>query len=159
MPNFNRVILMGNLTADPEVRYAPSGNPVADMRMAVNRRWRGQDGQDHEETCFVSVAAWGRQAEICQQYLAKGSPLFVEGRLKYDQWERDGQKFSKLSVVAERVQLMGGSRGGAQGGAQAPSQAATRPTSGGAPQAQQPSVVPPVPATNPLANDDEDVPF
>jgi single-strand DNA-binding protein len=150
MANFNRVILMGNLTADPEVRYAPSGNPVADMRMAVNRRWRGQDGQDHEDTCFVSVAAWGRQAEICQQYLAKGSPLFVEGRLKYDQWERDGQKFSKLSVVAERIQLMGGVRGGSQEGL------APRPA---AAQQQAGSDAPPVPPTNPLANDEDDVPF
>jgi single-strand DNA-binding protein len=149
MANFNRVILMGNLTADPEVRYAPSGNPVADMRMAVNRRWRGQDGQDNEETCFVSVAAWGRQAEICQQYLSKGSPLFVEGRLKYDQWERDGQKFSKLSVVAERVQLMGGRSNGDSG--------ASRPAASQHPGSA--AQVPPVEPSNPLANDMDDVPF
>ena len=109
--NFNRVILMGNLTRDPEIRYLPSGSAVADFGMAINRKYRTKDGQEGEETCFVDVSAWGRQGEVVAQYVSKGSPLFVEGRLKLDQWEKDGQKRSKLTVVAERVQLMSSPRG------------------------------------------------
>ena len=115
MANFNKVLLMGNLTRDPEVRYTPSGMAVADLRLAVNRRYRSADGQEREETCFVNVTVWGKQAETCGQYLKRGRPVFVEGRLKFDEWEKDGQKFNRLSVVAERVQFLGdgGSRGGA----------------------------------------------
>ncbi len=115
MANFNKVLLMGNLTRDPEVRYTPSGMAVADLRLAVNRRYRSADGQEHEETCFVNVTVWGKQGENCGQYLKRGRPVFVEGRLKYDEWEKDGQKFNRLSVVAERVQFLGdgGNRGGA----------------------------------------------
>ena len=116
MANFNKVMLMGNLTRDPEVRYTPSGVAVADLRMAVNRRYRGSDGQDREETCFVNVTVWAKQAESCGQYLKRGRPIFVEGRLKFDEWEKDGQKFNRLSVVAERVQFLGD--GGARGGQQ-----------------------------------------
>ncbi len=114
MANFNKVMLMGNLTRDPEVRFTPSGMAVADLGLAVNRRYRGSDGQDHEETCFVKVTVWGRQAENCGQYLKRGRPIFVEGRLKFDEWEKDGQKFNRLSVVGERVQFLGdgGGRGG-----------------------------------------------
>lgn len=116
MANFNKVMLMGNLTRDPEVRYTPSGMAVADLRLAVNRRYRTPDGQDREETCFVNVTVWARQAETCGQYLQKGRSVFVEGRLKFDEWEKDGQKLNRLSVVAERVQFLGdgGSRGGGQ---------------------------------------------
>ena len=116
MANFNKVILMGNLTRDPEVRYTPSGTAVADLRLAVNRRYRTADGQDHEETCFVNVTVWGKQGEACGQYLNRGRPVFIEGRLKFDEWEKDGQKFNRLSVVAERVQFLGdgGGRGGQQ---------------------------------------------
>jgi len=95
---------MGNLTRDPEVRYLPSGRAVCDLGMAVNRRFRGSDGQDREETCFVNVTAWGWQAEAVGRDLRKGSPVFVDGRLKFDQWERDGQKHSRLSVVAQVIQ-------------------------------------------------------
>lgn len=112
MANFNKVILMGNLTRDPEVRYIPSGTAVGDLSIAVNRRFRTSDGQDQEETCFVDITVWGRQAETCGEYLRKGRPVLVEGRLKQDRWEKDGKKFSKLAVVAERVQFLGGGGSG-----------------------------------------------
>lgn len=111
MANFNKVLLMGNLTRDPEVRYTPSGMAVADLGLAVNRRYRTNDGQEHEETCFVNVTVWGKQGESCGQYLKRGRPVFVEGRLKFDEWEKDGQKFNRLSVVAERVQFLGSGGG------------------------------------------------
>ena len=106
MADFNKVILLGNLTRDPEVRYTPSGTAVTDLRMAMNRRFRGSDGQDRDETCFVSVTVWGRQAENCGQYLRKGRQALVEGRLKLDEWEKEGQKISRLTVTAERVQFV-----------------------------------------------------
>ncbi len=118
MANFNKVLLMGNLTRDPEVRYTPSGMAVADLRLAVNRRYRTADGQEHDETCFVNVTVWAKQAENCGQYLKRGRPVFVEGRLKFDEWEKDGQKLNRLSVVAERVQFLGD--GGGRGGGAAP---------------------------------------
>jgi single-strand DNA-binding protein len=106
MADMNRVFLIGNLTRDPEVRYAPSGDAVGDLQMAVGRRYKTRDGQDKEETCFVGVVVWGRQAETCGEYLKKGSPVLIEGRLQYDQWEKDGQKQSRLRVRAERVQFL-----------------------------------------------------
>jgi single-strand DNA-binding protein len=111
MASLNKVLLMGNLTRDPETRFTPSGTAVGDLGLAVNRRFRGTDGQDREETCFVRVTVWGRQAETGGEYLRKGSPVLVEGRLKLDEWEKDGQKQSRLGVVAERVQFIGAPRG------------------------------------------------
>lgn len=110
MASLNRVYLLGNLTRDPEVRYAPSGTAVADLRMAVSRRYKTASGEEKEETCFVSVAVWGKQGESCGEYLSKGSPVLIEGRLRYEEWEKDGQKNNRLSVVAERVQFIGGPR-------------------------------------------------
>ncbi len=109
MANFNKVLLMGNLTRDPEVRYTPKGTAIASFGLAVNRKWTDDSGQQHEEVTFVDVDLWSRQAEIAQQYLRKGSPLFVEGRLKLDQWDdkQSGQKRSKLKVIGERIQLLG----------------------------------------------------
>jgi single-strand DNA-binding protein len=115
MASFNRVILLGNLTRDVEVRYLQSGTAVADIGMAVNDRRKGQNGEWVDETTFVDVTLWGRTAEVAGEYLTKGSPLLVEGRLKYDTWEKEGQKRSKLSVVCERMQMVG-SKGGAGGG-------------------------------------------
>ncbi len=103
----NRVLLLGNLTRDPEVRYMPSGMANATLRLATTRRFRNAQGEDKEETCFVDVVVWGKQAETCGQYLSKGSPLFVEGRLQYDEWEKDGQKRNCVRVVAERTQFVG----------------------------------------------------
>jgi single-strand DNA-binding protein len=116
MANFNKVILMGNLTRDVEMRYTQSGMAYAKMGMAINRKWT-QNGEQKESTCFVDLTAWGKQAEVLGQYVGKGSPLFVEGRLEYSTWEgQDGAKKSKLEVVVENFQFVGAPRG-ASGGA------------------------------------------
>lgn len=112
MASFNRVILIGNLTRDVELRYTTSGMAVAGIGMAVNDRRKGQDGQWIEEATFVDVTLWGRTAEVASEFLTRGSPVFIEGRLKLDTWEKDGTKHSKLKVVGERLQLIGG-KGGA----------------------------------------------
>ena len=109
MANFNKVLLMGNLTRDPEVRTTPSGMKIAKLGMAVNRRFRTRDDETREETTFVDLDAFGNQAEIIERYCQKGSPLFVEGRLRLEQWETNaGEKRSKLTVVVENFQLMSG---------------------------------------------------
>src|SRR5262245_2737332 len=110
MASFNRVILVGNMTRDPELRYIASGTAVSDIGLAVNDRVKKGD-QWVEETTFVDVTLWGRTAEIASEYLSKGSPVLIEGRLKLDSWEKDGQKRSKLRVVGESMQMLG-SRGG-----------------------------------------------
>ncbi len=117
MASVNKVMLLGRLTADPEMRYTPKGTAVCDLRMAMNRQYTDPaSGEKKEEATFVDVTAWGRQAEISAQYLKKGREVFVEGRLKMDQWEQDGQKRSKLTVTAEQVTFVGGSGGGGGGG-------------------------------------------
>ena len=114
MANLNRVFLIGNLTRTPELRYTPSGTAVADLRLAVNRNYTTQGGEKREETCFLTVVVWGKQAESCGEYLDKGSPIMVEGRLQTRDWEtKDGQKRSVVEVVAERVQFMGRSKSAA----------------------------------------------
>ena len=115
MASYNRVVLMGNLTRDVELKYIPSGTAVTDVGLAVNDRRKSQSGEWVEETTFVDVTLWGRTAEVAGEYLSKGSPVLIEGRLKLDTWETDGQKRSKLRVVAERMQMIGG-RGGGGGG-------------------------------------------
>lgn len=115
MPSFNRVILMGNLTRDPELRYIPSGMAVSDVRLAVTDKRKNAKGDWAEETLFIDVTLWGRTAEVVNEYLSKGSPIFIEGRLKLDEWEANGEKKSKIRVVAERMQMVGG-RGDGQGG-------------------------------------------
>lgn len=119
MANLNKVLLIGRLTRDPEVRHTPSGLAVADLGIAVNRFRKGQDGARQEETCFVDVTAWGRTAELAQQYLKKGRQVFVEGFLRLEQWTaQDGQKRSKLSVTADNLQFLDSreSGGGGTGG-------------------------------------------
>lgn len=119
MANFNKVILAGNLTRDPELRYTPKGTAIAKFGLAVNRVWKNEAGESKEETTFVDVDAFGRQAETLAQYMKKGSPLLVEGRLRLDQWDdkQTGQKRSKLGVVLEGFQFLGGgSRGDAPAG-------------------------------------------
>jgi single-strand DNA-binding protein len=109
MANLNRVLLIGNLTRDPEVRYTPKGTAVADIGLAVNRIYSAEDGEKKEETTFVDVTLWARQAEIAGQYLKKGRPVFIEGRLQLDTWDdkQTGQKRSRLRVVGENMQLLG----------------------------------------------------
>jgi single-strand DNA-binding protein len=163
MASFNRVILMGNLTRDVEVRYLQSGMAVADIGIAVNdRRKNQQTGEWIEEVTFVDVTLWGRTAEVAGEYLNKGSPIFIEGRLKLDQWEKEGQKHSKLKVIGERMQMVGakgGGGGGGRGGSQnyddsgdyegAPSgppqrsSAPPRGDNGGGQRSNQPSAPPP----------------
>jgi single-strand DNA-binding protein len=109
MPSFNRVTLIGNLTRDPETRDLPSGTTLCDFGLATTRHYKTQSGDDREETCFIDCTAFGKQAEVLQQYVKKGRPLFVEGRLKYDQWDdkNGGGKRSKISVVVENFQFLG----------------------------------------------------
>jgi single-strand DNA-binding protein len=129
MASFNRVILLGNITRDIELRYTPGGTAVTELGLAVNDRRKNQAGEWIDETTFVDVTLWGRTAEIASEYLGKGSPCLIEGRLKLDTWETDGQKRSKLRVVGERMQMLGGrtggggsSTGGASTGGAAPNQ-------------------------------------
>ncbi|MGB4728888.1 MAG: single-stranded DNA-binding protein [Thermogutta sp.] len=107
MASFNRVILVGNLTRDPNVRYTPSGTAVCEIGLAVNERRKNQRGEWVDEVVYVDVTLWGRTAEVAGEYLTKGSPLLIEGRLRMDTWEKDGEKRSKLRVVAERMQMLG----------------------------------------------------
>ena len=135
MANFNKVILMGNLTRDVEMRTTQGGMQIAKLGMAINRKW-SQNGEQKESTCFVDLTAFGRQAEVLSQYVGKGSPLFVEGRLEYSTWEgQDGQKKNKLEVVIDNFQFVGAPRsageGGSGGGGGGGSPARRAPNSGG----------------------------
>ena len=121
MASYNRVVLVGNLTRDPELRYLPSGMAVSDIGLAVNDRYKKND-QWVDDPVFVDITLWGRTAEVANEYLSKGAPVLIEGRLKLDRWEKDGQKHSKLKVVGEKMQMLGargegGGRSGGSGGA------------------------------------------
>lgn len=115
MASYNRVVLVGNLTRDPELRHIPSGMAVSDIGLAVNDRVK-RNNEWVDETTFVDITLWGRTAEVCNEYLSKGSPILIEGRLKLDTWEKDGQKRSKLKVIGERMQMLSGGGGGSGGG-------------------------------------------
>lgn len=157
MANFNKVILAGNLTRDPELRYTPKGLAIAKIGMAINRNWTSEAGEKKEEVTFVDVDAFGRQAETLAQYMKKGSPILIEGRLKLDQWDdkQTGQKRSKLGVIVEGFQFLGsGNRGGESGGdgGSAPAAPRARPSAPAAAAAPEPeSDVPP--------HEGDDVPF
>lgn len=115
--SFNKVILMGNMTRDVELRYTPSGTAVTDIGLAVNEKRKNAAGELVEDTTFVDVTLWGRNAEVAAEYLGKGSPILVEGRLKLDQWETDdGERRQKLKVVCERMQMVGSKKDGGGGG-------------------------------------------
>ncbi|MDF7826200.1 single-stranded DNA-binding protein [Pontiellaceae bacterium B12227] len=145
MASYNRVLLMGNLTRNPEIRYTPSGTAVADLGLAINENFKNKAGEMVEQTCFVDVVVWGRQAETSAEFLQKGSPVFVEGRLQLDQWEnQQGEKRSKLRVRADRVQFLGSPGKGTEFSA--------------APAASAPQDAAPQQSA-PLADDDDDVPF
>jgi len=153
MASFNKVILMGNLTRDPELRYTPKGTAIAKIGVAVNRVWTNDAGEKKEEVTFVDVDVFGRTAENVGQYMRKGRPILIEGRLKLDQWDdkQTGQKKSKMGVVAETVQFLGGAPGAGEGGAPA------------APRAARPSPAASAPAAEPVEGDgppeSDDVPF
>ena len=151
MISFNRILLIGNLTKHPELRYTPGGVPVANLRLAVNSMFKDQSGQRKEETCFVTIVVWSKQAELCHQYLKKGRSIFVEGRLVYRTWEADGKTRSTMEVRADRVQFLGGP-GGPQAGARSASE--ERPAAIGAG-----SVEAPTDAPSPDEAADADVPF
>ena len=154
MASLNKVLLMGNLTRDPEVRHTPKGTAVGDLAMAINMTYKAQDGTEKEEVCYVDVVVWGRQAETCRDYLTKGAPVFVEGRLQLDQWEGpEGEKKSRMRVRADRVQFLSRSGGSGGGGARGPRSrdgaGGGAPREGGAPkQASPPRDLP-----------EDDVPF
>lgn len=180
MANLNKVMIIGNLTADPEVRTTPRGASLTELRLAVNRVSNGQnEGERREETTFLDVTCWGRTGEIAAQYLSKGRPVFIEGRLQMDTWEdkQTGQRRSRIRIVAENLQLLGGRGDGPQGGGQ-PAQRSYGNNSGGYQQGgyqqggyqqgggygnshqnagyqQQPN---PTPAPMPM-DEDDDIPF
>lgn len=118
MASLNKVMIIGNLTRDPELKYTPKGTAIADIGLAVNRNYTTESGEKREEVTFIDVTLWGRVAEIVGEYCKKGRPLFVEGRLQLDSWDdkATGQKRSKLKVVGENIQLLGGREGGSGGG-------------------------------------------
>ncbi|HJN12203.1 MAG TPA: single-stranded DNA-binding protein [Pirellulaceae bacterium] len=147
MASFNRVILVGNITRDIELKYTQSSLAVTELGIAVNDRRKNQAGEWIEETTFVDVTLWGRTAEIAGEYLGKGSSVLIEGRLKLDTWEKDGQKRSKLRVVGERMQMLG-SRGNKEGGSRSSNES----------QSSQSATVEPSPASAGGPPDDE-VPF
>jgi len=157
MASFNKVILVGNLTRDPELRYTPKGTAIAKIGLAVNRVWTNEAGEKKEDVTFVDVDVFGRTAENVGQYMRKGRPILIEGRLKLDQWDdkQTGQKKSKLGVVAETVQFLGspGEGGGGGGGASAPAARPARPA----------QAAPSAPPSEPMEGDgppeSDDVPF
>ena len=151
MASFNKVIIAGNLTRDPELRYTPKGSAVAKIGMAVNRTWKNEAGENKEEVSFIDIEAWGRQAEVIAQYMRKGRPLLVEGRLKQDTWEDKNthQKQSKLKVVLESFSFID-SKGPDGGGP--PGEAPRRPARAGKP-AESPE------GGEAPAAEEDDVPF
>jgi single-strand DNA-binding protein len=151
MPNLNKVMLIGNVTRDPEVKYTPKGTAVAEVGLAINRVYTPEGGERREETTFVDVTFWGRQAEIVGEYARKGRPIYVEGRLQLDTWDdkQTGQKRSRLRVVGEQLQLLGSRQDGGGGTRDSEDAPPSRPARPAQPQR-------PVEAPEP---DDDDIPF
>jgi single-strand DNA-binding protein len=116
MASFNRVILVGNLTRDPQLKYLPSGTPVCEIGLAVSERIKNANGEWVDQPLFVDITLWNRTAEVASEYLSKGAPVLIEGRLKLDTWETDGQKRSKLKVIGDRMQMLGSRQGEPGGG-------------------------------------------
>jgi single-strand DNA-binding protein len=153
MASLNKVMLIGNLTRDPEIKYTPKGTAIAQIGLAVNRTWSNEAGQKQEETTFVDIEFFGRNAEIAGEYLKKGRPAYIEGRLKLDSWEdkQSGQKRSRLKVIGESLLLLGGREGGASAGQDEP-----RQRSQGTPNRMPPPKTAPDPD---LDAADDDIPF
>jgi len=163
MASLNKVFLIGNLTRDPEIRYTPKGTAVAEVGLAVNRQYSTESGEKKEEVTFVDVEFWGRQAEVVSEYMKKGRPLFVEGRLKLDTWDdkQTGQKRSRMRVVGENFQFLGGREGGpggsGGGGEEYGGDRPARPQSSSRPPAQRPS--PSAPPADRAPEEEDDIPF
>ena len=165
MANLNKVMLIGNVTRDPEIRYTPKGTALVDLGLAVNRRYTAENGEKREETTFVDVTFWGRTAEIANEYLKKGRSVYVEGRLQLDSWDdkATGQKRSKLKIVGEEMQMLGSREGGGGGGGGASrteydeeprsSRPPQRPSSG------RPATPPKAPVDPDLDVEGDDIPF
>jgi single-strand DNA-binding protein len=153
MASFNKVILLGNLTRDPEIRYTPKGSAVADIALAVNRNYTLDTGEKREEVTYVDVVLWARLAEIAGEYLKKGRPVLIEGRLQMDSWDdkQSGQKRTKIRVVGETMQLLGSRPAAGSGGESEEADRSAR-TSGGKPSAPPPKAAPSEP-------DDDEIPF
>ena len=154
MASFNKVILLGNLTRDPEIRYTPKGSAVCDLGIAINRQYTLENGERREEVTYVDVVLWARLAEIAAEYLKKGRPVFIEGRLQLDTWDdkQSGQKRSKLRVIGENMQMLGSWGAGGGGGGNAESSDEDRPARSTTP--------PPKAAAAAIAEADEDeIPF
>jgi len=159
MPNLNKVMLIGNLTRDPEIKYTPKGTAIASFALAVNRNYTTEGGEKREEVTFIDLEAYGRTAEVIGEYCKKGRPIFVEGRLKLDTWDdkQTGQKKSKMRVVVDGMQLLGGREGGQGGGG---GDAEGGYSGGGAPQQRRAPAPPPRPAADPdLDAAPDDIPF
>ena len=179
MASLNKVMLIGNLTRDPEIRYTPKGTAVAELGLAVNRRYTAENGEKREEVTFVDVTLWGKTAELAGEYLKKGRPVYIEGRLQLDSWDdkQTGQKRSKLKIVGEEMQFLGSREGGGEGrsgggyssggggGEYDDSRSESRPTSrpeSRPPQQNRPSrpAAPPKPPVDPdLDVEGDDIPF
>jgi single-strand DNA-binding protein len=159
MANYNKVILIGNLTRDPQMSYLPSQTAVVEFGLAVNRRWRAPDGQQREDVCFIDCRAFGKQAETLNQYVRKGNPILVEGRLQYDTWEgKDGVKRSKHRVSVERFQFLGAPQGqGARPGG-APRPAGAQPPAPPPPQEAAEEPAPP-PEESEAPQGEDNIPF
>jgi len=171
MANLNKVMLIGNVTRDPEIRYTPKGTALVDLGLAVNRRYTAENGEKREETTFVDITFWGRTAEIANEYLKKGRSVYVEGRLQLDSWDdkATGQKRSKLQIVGEEMQMLG-SREGSGGGSRETSggsdydeeprssRPASRPTQQQRPQGR-PATQPKAPVDPDLDVEGDDIPF
>ena len=158
MASYNKVMLIGNLTRDPEIKYTPKGTAIADIGLAVNRNYTTEGGEKREETTFIDVTLWGRVAEIVGEYCKKGRPLFVEGRLQLDTWEdkQSGQKRSKLKVVGENIQLLGSREGGGGGGSGGGESGESRGAGG----FKKPAAPPSRPPADPdLDAEPDDIPF
>jgi len=161
MANYNRVILVGNLTRDPQLKYLPSQTAVVEFGLAINRKYKTADGQDREEVTYVDISAFGKQAEVINQYCQKGRPLLVEGRLKYDSWEdkQGGGKRSKLTVVVENFQFLGSRPGAGEGGPEGQTRPAARPAPARPGQQQAAPPAPEQPFPDEQSFKDDDIPF
>ncbi len=164
MPALNKVLLMGNLTRDPELRVTPKGTPICQFSLAINRQFKMESGESREEVIYVDVEAWGKQGETIAKYCTKGRPLYVEGRLRLDQWEDKNtkEKRSRMKVVLEQFQFLGDGRGGGGAGGGAPSSPGEFDQTGGSsPERHSPPPRASSSAPKPAAQEnlDEDVPF